>query len=169
MQNYEVEKTPIPPPEEAVISDVSHAMPLRILQGALGGLLGAVIGGIVWGLVVQFTEYESAYIAWGIGLLCGWAVGYFSFGSRGFIFQLIAIVSSIIGITIGKYYYVFVSMREIAQDYGPNYVAEIKLFSLDTLDFFLKSIGELLDAYDILFVGLAVFSAWRMLRKVTGI
>jgi len=167
MQNYEVEKTPIPPPEEAVISDVSHAMPLRILQGAVGGLLGAVIGGIVWGLIVQFTGYESGWVAWGIGLLCGWAVGYFSFGGRGLIFQLIAIAASIFGILIGKYYFLYLALKDMAvEDYGPTYAENIKIFSMDVLFTFIKYFSELFSFYDILFVGLAVYMAWRMLRKV---
>jgi hypothetical protein len=168
MQNYEVENPPISPPEEeAVISDVSYTMPLRIVQGAVGGLLGALIGGIVWGLVAQFTDYESGYIAWGIGLLCGWAVGFFSFGGKGLIFQLIAIGSSIIGIFLGKYYAFYVVLKEIvAEDYGTNYTSEISLFSSDVFSFFMENITEIADAFDILFIGLAVYSAWRMLKKV---
>jgi hypothetical protein len=164
MQNNEIEKTPIPPPEESVISDVSHGMPLRILQGAVGGLLGAVVGGIVWGLILQFTEYEVGYVAWGIGLLCGWAVGYFSLGGRGLIFQLVAIISSVFGIFLGKYYGFYVILKEIvAEDYGAEAATEISVFSLDVFFFFIESLTELASFYDILWVGLAVYTAWRML------
>jgi hypothetical protein len=164
MQNNEIGKTPLSPPEEAVISDVSHGMPLRILQGAVGGLLGAVVGGIVWGLIFQFTEYEVGYVAWGIGLLCGWAVGYFSLGGRGLIFQLIAIFSSVFGIFLGKYYIYYVILKEyVKEDYGAEYASEITIFSLDTFDFFMESVTELLSFYDIIFVGLAIYTAWRML------
>jgi hypothetical protein len=166
MQNKEIEQTPIPPPEDAIISDVSHAMPLRILLGTVGGLLGAVIGGIVWGFILQFTEYEVGYVALGIGLLCGWAVGYFSSGGKGLVFQLIAIVCSVLGIFLGKYYGFYVILKEIiAEDYGANYADEISLFSSDVFSFFIENLTEIADGFDILFIILAIYMAWRMLRE----
>jgi hypothetical protein len=163
----EIERTPIPPPEEEVITDVSHAMPLRIVQGAVGGLLGALAGGIVWGLILQFTEYEVGYVALGIGLLCAWAVGYFSYGGKGTLFQLIAIVCSVIGIFLGKYYGFYVVVKEIvAEDYGAEYAATISLFSADVITFFMENLTEIVDLFDILFIGLAVYMAWKMLREV---
>jgi hypothetical protein len=166
MQENKLQHDPIPPPEEPVISDVPQAMPIRIIQGAVGGLLGAIVGGMVWGLIFQFTEYEVGYIAWGIGWLCGWAVGYFSSHGRGIIFQLIAVFSSILGIIIGKYYGFYIIMKEyVTEDYGAEAAAEISIFSMDMVEFFVEFLIEWVGLYDLLFVVLAVYTAWRMLQK----
>ena len=166
MQENKFQRDPIPPPDEPVISEVPQAMPLRILQGAVGGLLGAIVGGLVWGLILQFTEYEAGFVAWGIGLLCGWAVGYFSSKGRGTIFQLIAIFSSILGILIGKYYGFYYLLKEfIAQDYGTEAAAEVSIFSFDVVLLFVEFLADMVDLYDLVFVGLAIYTAWRMLRK----
>lgn len=167
MQENEFQRAPISPPDEPVISEVPQAMPLRILQGAVGGLIAAIVGGLVWGLILQFTEYEVGFIAWGIGLLCAWAVGYFSFTGRGPIFQLIAVFFSIFGILIGKYYGFFYFLKEIiTQDYGAEAAAEISIFSIDVLLIFVEYLIDMVDFYDFIFVALAIYTAWRMLRKV---
>ena len=167
MQENEFQRDPIPPPDEPVISEVPQAMPLRILQGAVGGLIAAIVGGLIWGLILQFTEYELGFIAWGIGLLCGWAVGYFSFTGRGIIFQLIAVFSSIFGILVGKYYGFYYFLKEfIIEDYGAEAAAEVSIFSIDVLFIFVAYLIDMVDFYDLIFVGLAIYTAWRMLRKV---
>jgi hypothetical protein len=166
MQENQLQRDPIPPPDEPVISEVPQAMPLRILQGAVGGLLGAIVGGIIWGLILQLTEYEVGYVAWGIGLLCGWAVGFFSSKGKGTIFQLIAVFFSVFGILIGKYYGFFIFLKEyITLDYGAEAAAEVSIFSLDVILLFVEYLTDMVNLYDLVFVGLAIYTAWRMLRK----
>lgn len=166
MQENEFQRDPIPPPDEPVISEVPQAMPLRILQGAVGGLLGAIVGGLVWGLIIQITDYELGIVAWGIGLLCGWVVGYFSFSGRGIIFQLIAVFSSVLGILIGKYYFFFITLKVIiSEDYGAEVAAEIPIFDLEVFGIFTDFLVEMFSIYDVIFPALAIYSAWRMLRK----
>ncbi len=166
MQENEFKRDPIPSPDESVISEVPQAMPLRILQGAVGGLIAAVVGGLIWGLILQFTEYEVGFIAWGIGFLCAWAVGFFSFKGRGPIFQLIAVFFSIFGILIGKYYGFFYFLKEfITQDYGAEAAAEVSVFSFDVLLIFVEYLKDMVDFYDLIFVALAIYTAWRMLKN----
>ena len=64
----------------------------------LGGLGAAVVGGIVWGLIMIFTGFEAGIVAWALGWLCGWAVLKLTGGKKGVPAQMVAVVSSILGI-----------------------------------------------------------------------
>ncbi len=153
-----------PPP--SVVSEEPTGFPIRLALGVVGGLLGAIIGGLVWGLIIKITEYEVAYVALGIGFLCGWAVGFFSQKGRGIIFQLIAVGSSILGIFFGKYFGFYLLVKdEISEVYGAAAAKEISFFSVDVFDFFLEALQESASIYDLLFIGLAVFYAWRNLKE----
>lgn len=78
---------------------VSSLMPAMV-----GGGLAAVVGGAIWGLIVIATGYVIGFMAWGIGLICGFAVVLFSKGKKGVPLQVIAVLTSVLGIVIGKYF-----------------------------------------------------------------
>jgi hypothetical protein len=79
---------------------------------------------------------EIGYVAWGIGLLCGFSVSKLGRG-HGTIFQAMAAIFSLVGIGIGKMGFVMAA--------GEEYTV------MDTL-----------GPVDIVFVLLAVASAWQM-------
>ena len=102
----------------------------------------------------------------GIFQLCGWAVGFFSQKGRGIIFQLIAVVTSILGIFFGKYFGFYLIVKDvISEDFGAEAAKEISFFSADVFDIFLEALAESANLYDLLFIGLAVYYAWRMLKQ----
>lgn len=108
------------------ISDVQ-----RVMRAGVAGGASALIGGAVWAGIAIALSVELGYVAWGIGLLCGFAISKFGRG-HGVVFQIMAVVCSLVGIGIGK----------IGFAMSAGFLS-IRLF-------------------DLLFIGLAMVSAWRM-------
>jgi len=124
----------------------------RITLPALGALLAALIGGAIWAAIVVQTNYELGLIAWAIGGLAGYAVVKLNPGQCTGVHQGIAVIASLLGILLGKYFafgYIFTESFE-----G---IFEGELFSL-----FINNLGEFFGAMDIVFVILAVLTAWRI-------
>jgi acyl carrier protein len=128
------------------------------------GAVAAIIGGIIWGLIVIATDYEIGYMATGIGLLTGFAVVFFS-GKKGLILQIIAVVSALVGIVVGKYITFYAILKDyVASEYGQAAAQQVSILSSELIDFFFESIGDLASPYDILWIILAIVAAWRIPR-----
>ena len=134
-------------------------LPLAVI----GGVLAAVIGGAVWGEIVIYSGYEVGFVAWAIGLLAGAAVVFFSRGRKGTPLQVLAVVSSITGIVIGKYvtFYHFLAIA-VAKKYGEMAAAKLSILSGDVVNFFVHNVSSMLNGYDVVWVALAVITAWRI-------
>ena len=132
----------------------------------LAGLVAAVAGGVVWGLIVKWTDYEVGFVAWGIGFLTGLAVLAATRGLRGVPFQAIAIVCALLGILIGKYLAFVWVLQEAGGPYrdSAGNLLRISVFSSDTFDLFRHNLDVAFDWIDLLWVGLAVYTAWRTLQ-----
>ena len=129
-----------------------------LLPALAAGLVAALVGGIAWGLIVKLSDYEIGIAAWGIGFLAGTAVVFASRGAKGRNLQVIAVVSALVGILLGKYLsYAFV-LQEEAESVGQS----IGLFSGDMVSFFREDIDAVFSLFDLLWIGLAVFTAWRI-------
>ena len=153
----------IAPPTSAYIPEVPESGQLEIPLTVLGGGLAALVGGSLWGLIVILTGHVIGYMALGIGLLSGYAVVLFARGKKGLPYQVIAVLSSVLGIAIGKYAIFFhFSKKAVASRYGEAVAANLSLFSDKVLQIFFWNIGSMLSPYDILWVFLAVITAWRI-------
>jgi len=140
-----------------------------ILPVLIGAVLAATVGGVIWGLIVIATEYVIGFMAWGIGLICGFAVVLFSKGKRGMPLQVIAVLASVLGIVIGKYFTFFHYLKElVAKEYGAEAASDIAIFSVKMIQFFVENIESMVSGFDIVWVVLAVITAWRI-PKGTGI
>lgn len=141
-----------------------------LLPAMLGGLVAAGIGGAVWGAIAVWTGYEIGYVAWGVGLLCGLGVVMMSQGKRGILLQIIAVVTSVLGIAIGKYgvFHHFFQESLVQMENGPALAAEYTLFSGEMMQVFMASLPEMVGGYDLLWIGLAVFTAWGI-PKASGL
>ena len=137
--------------------------PADSLLPALGaGLFAAIVGGVVWGLIVKFSDYEVGIVAWGIGLIAGTAVVFATRGAKSRRLQVIAVLSALVGILLGKYLsYAFV-IQEQADDAGVS----LGLFSSDMFRFFREDLDGVFGLFDLLWVGLAVVTAWRVPQVV---
>jgi hypothetical protein len=135
------------------------AEPSQSLVRALaGGLIAAIIGGVAWGLIVKLSDYEVGFVAWGIGFLVGTAVVLATGGAKGRQLQITAVVLALVGVLIGKYLGFALIVQEDAESFG----ASIGLFSEEMFRLFREELDTVFGLFDLLWVGLAVFSAWRI-------
>lgn len=134
-----------------------------LVPAVLGGVLGALVGGAAWAVAVIVSGYEIGFAALGIGALSGYAVVLMSKGGRGPVFQVIAALSSVLGVALGKYVYYFYYLKEaVAEEYGLEVAANVRLFSVGVVESFIMDAGSFLGGFDILWVALAVITAWKI-------
>ena len=129
----------------------------RIIQSLFAALLSAVIGGIIWAAVALLTGYEVSLLAWAIGGMAGYSVVFASKGHITLVHQAIAIIASLIGIVLGKYFHFGYWTAD-----GIDGIFNSYIFSEFTSDFI-----EFFSLYDIIFVLLAVVTAWQIPEKHT--
>ncbi len=140
-----------------------------LVPAILGGLLAAVVGGAIWGGIAIFTGYEVGYVALGVGFLCGMGVVMFTGGKKGMPLQMIAIVTSVLGIVIGKYMSFFESVKDVvAAERGAEAVETLSMFSMDMVQFFGENITAMASGIDALWIVLAVYTAWSI-PKASGL
>ena len=128
-----------------------------LLPAIAAGLVAALVGGIVWGLIVKISDYEVGFVAWGIGFIAGTAVVFATRGGKGPRLQVIAVVSALLGILLGKY---------LSFAFAPGgcerSAISIGLLSGDMFTLFRENLDVVFGLFDLLWVGFAVFTAWRI-------
>ncbi len=135
---------------------------MGVVSGLIGGIIGAVGGCVAWGAVAAWTRHEISYLALGVGALTAFLVKLFSRGQAGVVGRMIAAICAAAGIIAGKYvaYYYLFKGADYAQ-----YVGEITskwtLFSSDSLDAFMNNPQDVFSYYDFLWIGLAVYAAFK--------
>lgn len=140
-----------------------------LFPAILGGTIAAIIGGIIWGWIVILTDYEIGYMAVGIGALCGYAVLLFSKGKRGIPLQITAVLTSLLGLVIGKYYFFYHFLKiGLTEELGKQIADSVSFFSSEVVSFFSENLGLVFDGLDILWIVLAFVAAWRI-PKTLGI
>ena len=141
-----------------------------LMPALLGGLVAAVIGGSIWGAIAVWTGgYEVGYVAWAVGLICGFGVVMLSGGKRGSKFQMIAVGASMLGILIGKYVIVHnIVTTVITQKQGAEAARAISMFSMEMVAFFGKNIESVASGFDMVWIALAVITAWSI-PKASGL
>jgi hypothetical protein len=145
--------------------EAEQLTPHCVLTGLVGGALGAAVGGTIWGLIVKYTHFEIGYMAWGIGLLCGFGVVKFSGNRKGLPLQLIAVAAAIAGILGGKYATFYLMVKELLADKA-HHAVSLPVFSPIVIKFFPEALRDMVNGFDILWVALAVITAWRIPRAL---
>jgi hypothetical protein len=88
------------------------------LKWVIAGTIGGVIGAAIWAGITYGTNHEIGWIAWGIGVLVGFAVRVAAGNSDGFGPGLVAAVIAVLSIVGGKYaasaLMVNAAMKEVA-------------------------------------------------------
>lgn len=134
-----------------------------VLAGLIGGTLAALVGGVAWGLIVARTDFEIGFMAWGLGLLAGFGVVLFARGKKGAALQVVAVVTSVTGIGLGKYVlFTEILRRVVLERVGAEAAARVTVLSTKAFGVFLQSLSQILTPYDGLWVVLAVLTAWRI-------
>ena len=141
-----------------------------LVPALLGGLVAAGLSGAIWAAIAVWTGLEVGYVAIGVGFLCGLGVVMLSQGKRGMPLQLIAVVASVLGIVIGKYgtFHHFFQESLMGMENGPAVAAELSLFSVGMVQVFMANLPEMVGGYDLLWIGLAVYTAWSI-PKASGL
>ncbi|MGN7763168.1 hypothetical protein [Paenibacillus sp. 22594] len=124
----------------------------RIVLPILGALLAAIVGGTLWAVIAIQTDYEIGLLAWAIGGLAGFAVVKLSGGRTNVAHQLIGVIASLLGIFLGKYFIFSYVINEGLDG----------MFAIDLFTLFMDNIKEFFGAMDIVFVILAIITAWQM-------
>lgn len=118
-------------------------------------LVGALIGGVIWGLIAALFDYELGLVAWAIGGLTGYAVVLAAKDSVTQLHQIIAVITSLIGIVLGKYFSFGYWFNEGFQG----------MFDSFTFTYFRTYFFDLFGVMDIVFVLLAIVTAWQIPGK----
>lgn len=133
----------------------------NVPKAAVFGAVGALIGAAIWAAVIKWTNYEVGYIAWAVGALAGFGVVLGARPSRGRPYQITAVACALGGLVIGKYWGFAIQVAEAYEKengeplpYGP--------FSGDMIELFTGNLSALLGAFDLLWIALAVGSAWQI-------
>src|SRR5699024_2954234 len=116
---------------------------------AIAAIVAAIVGGIVWAVIAITMYSELAIVAWGIGGLAGYAVSLPSKDNMSGIYKIVAVLASFFGIVLCKYIFFSNQFRG-------------GLFDSYTINVFFKNLGLYFGAMDILFVILAVVTAWQI-------
>jgi signal peptidase I len=141
----QVEEVPPPAPPLPEEEEASVALPL------LAGLVAAVGGGLAWGFVVDWTGYEIGIAAWGVGALVGYAVLTAAGGRKRPELQVGAVALALLGVLLGKYL-------------AFAFVNDLGALSGETVSLFRENLGRLFGLFDLVWIGLAVATAWVTLK-----
>ena len=147
-------------PTPIVEAPASGSLPLA----AAAGLVAAIAGGVVWGLIVKWSEYEIGIVAWGIGFLVGAAVVAAGRGRKGPALQAVAVVCALVGILLGKYLGYAFAVQEQLEELSAALGVEVGLFSAEMWSAFREDLGSVFGLFDVLWIGLALYTAWRALQ-----
>jgi hypothetical protein len=153
-----IENDPLPVP-----APPAATTPIDLARAATGGLLGAVVGGLLWGLLVKATGTEIGFAATGVGALAGFGTVFIAPTKNRAPLQVISAGSAVFGVLLGKYAaFVFLAHALLEDRVGPGAGAALPFFSGQTFSFFLQAFGDLFGGFDLLWVGFAVYTAWRI-------
>src|SRR5699024_1040664 len=116
-------------------------------------LIAAIVGAVVWALIAILFKYEVGIIAWALGGLSGYAVGTIAKQNVKTIHQLLAVISALLAIVIGKY-------AAFAYSFNGKTIGGI--FDFDMIPVFQKNLSLFFGGFDIIFIVLAVVTAWQV-------
>jgi hypothetical protein len=132
-----------------------------LLPALLGGLVVAVVTGGLWAVTAVAFHREIHMLAWGVGVLCALAVVFFARGRRGLPCQLIAVLSTVVGLVIGQYGLFFHRYQQaMAEQYGAAMAARLTPFSSETVGAFFANLDRVLSGGGLLWMGLGIATAW---------
>jgi hypothetical protein len=149
-------------PQLARVAEEEHYTGSALGPGIAGGLIAAVVGGFLWGLIVILSEYEIGIAAWGIGFLAGFGVVRFAGGAKGTPLQVAAVVSSLLGIVLGKYISYAYFFKQAVSD---RFDVDISYFDSEIFRAFRENLSDVFGGFDLIWAGLAVVTAWQLTRS----
>ena len=92
-------------------------------------------------------------------ILAGFAVVRFAGGAKGTPLQVVAVLSSLLGIVIGKYISFAYFFKQAVAD---RFDVDISYFDSDIFASFRENLGDVFGGFDLVWAVLAVVTAWRL-------
>lgn len=128
------------------------------LSGAGAGLIGALIGAVVWLTIGVVTNLEVGYVAVLVGFLAGVGVKMGAGLQRGQPLQALAAGLAVVGLLAAKYMIFVWMVVKLGHEHGQD----ISYFEPRLLSLFPQALGEMVGAFDVLFLFLALAAAYRV-------
>jgi hypothetical protein len=150
----------------AVLAELAAESAGGSFPRALAAGLGAAVAcGALWAAIIVVTEREIGFAAVGIGWAVAHAMRLASGGRRGPRLQKTAVGCSLLGLLLGKFFFVAHAMREMTEN-APHRPANFHLSYFDPrmFGFFARVFPHMLTIYDALWLFLALSAAWRILK-----
>ena len=128
--------------------------PANLIGAIAGGLAGAALGAAIWAGVSHFLSIEFGLVAIVVGFLTGGGVSLGAQGAKGLPFQVLAAVIALFGYLGAKILIVLLALRDQAPD--------LPLLDPQTLGLIQEVMISSTDFFDLLFLGIVVYSAWAV-------
>lgn len=152
-----------PPAEPALAGMLREASGPPVGRVVLAAGLAAVLGASAWAAMVAVTDHSIGIAAVGLGLLAGRLVAWFTGGERGVLPAAAAAAAVIVALVAGKYAaFAYVIHRDAEHRFGALGGRYYGYLSGHTWDLFHSHLSTEFSAFYILWVGLGIAAAWRM-------
>jgi len=135
----------------------TRSLPMGVIIA--GAVVAALVGAVVWALIAYYGNYELGILASAIGALVGFVVAYLSRGNVTQLHQTIAVVFGLLGVLAGKYITYYLLKQDLDE--------QLQLLGITDAGFAF-SFSDMFEAYDILWVALAVVAAWTIPQRFAG-
>jgi hypothetical protein len=126
----------------------------NLIMGAVAGLIAAVSGAVIWAIITVTTDYQSGWMAVGIGFLVGIAVRTAGKGIDQ-VFGVIGATMSLLGCALGN---IFTFAYVLSMQTGSPLAEVLNQLDIELIAEFMLTTFQVTD---ILFYGLAVYFGYR--------
>lgn len=136
-----------------------------LAPAAAAGVAAAFACGAAWAGLIALTGSEIGFAAVGVGWLVAHAVRLASGDKRGPRLQKTAVACAVLGLLLGKYFFVANIIRKMAAS-APGAPPGFTMgwFDPRLFRFFVMTLPKLVSIYDALWIFLALSAAWRVLK-----
>ncbi|MGF1453130.1 MAG: hypothetical protein ACFB21_13770 [Opitutales bacterium] len=128
---------------------------MKMLFGTLGGVAAALVGAVIWAVITVTTEFQIGFMAIGVGLLCGLAVGALG-GENGPAKGFVGAATSLLGCVLGN---LFSGIGLIAKAEGIPYLELFANFNWAASG---EVLGLMFSPIDLLFYAIALFQGYKL-------
>lgn len=158
-----------PAPAESPLAGVVHeeARP-PVGRTLLAAALAAALGAAAWALMVALTNHSIGIAAVGLGFLAGRLVHWSTGGRRGVFQAVAAAVAVVVALVVGKYAaFAYLLHRDAEHRFGTLGGRYYGYLSSHTRDLFHSHLNSEFSAFYLLWVGLGIAAAWRIVGPAT--
>ena len=159
-ESLTLDSTSVESPLAGVVREASRP---PVGRAVLAAALAAVLGAIAWALMVVVTNHSIGFAAVGLGFLAGQLVHRFTGGQRGVFPAAVSAVAVVVALVVGKYAaFAYLIHRDAQDRFGALGGRYYGYLSGHTWDAFHSHLSTEFSAFYLLWVGLGIAAAWRI-------